>query len=710
MKVLISEKLSPHKVKTPEGYLICTDAILARTGKQTYYKSELYGDSCDDPAKIIELDRPESEVFADKTLYSFENKPLTVEHPDEDVNVENYDTFSVGFVRDVKKSIIDGKPVMTATLVVTNKDAIDDIESGKYKELSCGYDCDIDESDGEFRQINIRGNHVALCEHGRAGNARIIDSVKDEKLQVKGIVFTSKDNINAHYNLNFDIDGFYKLGYQTYAFIFRYGDHYSKQVKLEQKYDIDVIGAFSVSEIDDVIDVDDLRQFNRPISTMLIKEAKRYFNSNLIAEQRRNMKDMKKYAEDKNGRRFVLEETSTGIKASNESGRIKMFKSWKEAEEEFGRRGIVIFDSKFDDSFYACDSFNIGDAINLKPTREEGVDKIVHVLQSDVDVNLYFYIGNKFAMKEGLYGYTKFDMGNYSPDDVLNELKKYGWHVVSSGPARIIDSCFMNKNKDKSTYIFKDKEYFYDYETIKRKINAKTIDESIVAHIVMASYNRGMYDERELDELCDLVKQKYNIDVKVTDKAKTKDNINVLRQYHKVFHRKNPPKDGLLDQVMRELKIDGYDAKVVKIENYTKTDGGLRKRYFIKIKGEQRGLVYSEYVNDNYDVVETDVDIDYEHSYNDIDTRKEVTKSLEKNYDKFKDSKKDKILKIEKIANTLSKLNKNVKDSLYNIGFVNRDDRTVYVNVEANSANEAKEKVKKLYKPYRIFECTLLRK
>lgn len=608
MKVLISEKLSPHKVKTPEGYLICTDAILARTGKQTYYKSELYGDSCDNPAKIIELDRPESEVFDDKTLYSFENKPLTVEHPDEDVNVENYDTFSVGFVRDVKKSIINGKPVMTATLVVTNKDAINDIESGKYKELSCGYDCDIDESDGEFRQINIRGNHVALCEHGRAGNARIIDSIKDEK-------------------------------------------HADEEKKF-----------------------------------------------------------MKKYAEDKNGRRFVLEEVSNGIKASNESGRIKMFRSWKEAEEEFGKRGIVIFDSKSDDSFYACDSFNVGDAINLKPTREEGVDKIVHVLQSDVDVNLYFYIGNRFAMKEGLYGYTKFDMGNYSPDDVLNELKKYGWHVVPSGPARIIDSCFMNKNKDKSTYIFKDKEYFYDYETIKRKINAKTIDENIVAHIIMASYNRGMYDERELDELCDLVKQKYNIDVKVTDKAKTKDNINVLRQYHKVFYRKNPPKDGLLDQVMRELKIDGYDAKVVKVENYTKTDGGLRKRYFIKIKGEPRGLVYSEYVNDNYDVVETDVDIDYEHSYNDIDTRKEVTKSLEKNYDKFKDSKKDKILKIEKIANNLYKFNKKMKDSLYNIGFVNRDDRTVYVNVEANSANEAKEKVKKLYKPYRIFECTLLRK
>lgn len=34
MKVLIKEKLSPHKSKTPEGYLICRDAILGRTGTQ----------------------------------------------------------------------------------------------------------------------------------------------------------------------------------------------------------------------------------------------------------------------------------------------------------------------------------------------------------------------------------------------------------------------------------------------------------------------------------------------------------------------------------------------------------------------------------------------------------------------------------------------------------------------------------------------------
>ena len=173
MRILVAEKLSPHKYKTPEGYLICQDAILARTGKQTYLNREVYGDSIDDPNKEIEIDRPEAEVFSDKTLASFENKPVTIEHPDEDVNIDNHNFYSVGFVRDIKRGIDDGKPVMIGTLVVTNPDAVADIENGKLLELSCGYDCDIVDN----AQTNIRGNHVALCEHGRAGNARIVDSV-----------------------------------------------------------------------------------------------------------------------------------------------------------------------------------------------------------------------------------------------------------------------------------------------------------------------------------------------------------------------------------------------------------------------------------------------------------------------------------------------------------------------------------------------------
>ena len=69
MKVLVSEKLSEHKYKTPEGYLICTDAILARTGKQSYTKDELF---CDGDNTEVEVDRPYDEVMNAKTIASFE--------------------------------------------------------------------------------------------------------------------------------------------------------------------------------------------------------------------------------------------------------------------------------------------------------------------------------------------------------------------------------------------------------------------------------------------------------------------------------------------------------------------------------------------------------------------------------------------------------------------------------------------------------------
>ena len=176
MKILVAEKLSEHRYKTPEGYLICVDSILARTGKQTYSRSEIFGDSENDG--LIEVDRKAEEVFSPETMASFENKPICVEHPDVDVNSGNISEFAVGFVRDIHKGEYEGEPVMLGTLVITDAKTVEEIEEGKHTDLSCGYDCDIEDSENP-QQRNIRGNHVALCEQGRAGIARIMDSVKD---------------------------------------------------------------------------------------------------------------------------------------------------------------------------------------------------------------------------------------------------------------------------------------------------------------------------------------------------------------------------------------------------------------------------------------------------------------------------------------------------------------------------------------------------
>lgn len=192
MKCLIRERLSEHKYKTPEGYLICVDSILARTGKQSYRRSELFQDGDDSE---VDVDRPEDEVFSPATLASFENKPIVVEHPDEDVNANNIKQYAVGFVRDVKRGkTADGQDVMLGTLVIQDAQTIEEIENGEHTDLSCGYDCDIAD-DANPTQRNIRGNHVALCAQGRAGIAKIVDSVKafdfDAQLQENKLSKTS---------------------------------------------------------------------------------------------------------------------------------------------------------------------------------------------------------------------------------------------------------------------------------------------------------------------------------------------------------------------------------------------------------------------------------------------------------------------------------------------------------------------------------------
>ena len=198
MKVLVNVKLSPHKYKTPEGYLYCQDAIIARTGKQTYMKSEIYPDSNSD--ELIEVDRPFEEVTNPLTIASFEDKPITCEHPDENVGPHNYNELAVGHTKNVRvgPTKIDGETVLLADLIITDAQAIEDIENNSRTDLSCGYDCDI--TDGANpKQINIRGNHVALCEQGRAGCARIVDSkikddihtyystIRNQKFKIKGL-------------------------------------------------------------------------------------------------------------------------------------------------------------------------------------------------------------------------------------------------------------------------------------------------------------------------------------------------------------------------------------------------------------------------------------------------------------------------------------------------------------------------------------------
>lgn len=292
MKVLIREKLSPHKSKTPEGYLICRDAIIARTGYQEYHKREIYP-NWDGPDEIVKVMRDAKDVFSQEALASFENKPITCEHPDEDVTPVNYKDYAVGFVRDVHQGKVDGEDVMLANLVITDSDCINDIENGIRTDLSCGYNCDIS-NDKEPRQTNIRGNHVALCEQGRAGIARIVDSA--EKVSyVKGLIFQSDTDIPAKSNLSFE-EGLYKVGINTYVLIFHSGTHDTKQRELEKKYSAKNFESFSTSLIGDKIDTYDLRRLQKypKVADALIAAATKYFETTRMTDAKGDDVDMPK--------------------------------------------------------------------------------------------------------------------------------------------------------------------------------------------------------------------------------------------------------------------------------------------------------------------------------------------------------------------------------------------------------------------------------
>lgn len=185
MKILTNEKISPNRYKTNEGYLICVDAILARTGTQTYTRNEVFNDDSDEKIDVI---REPEEVFSEMTIASFENKPVTIEHPQSFVDTKNYKDLSVGFVRDVRRSKIDEIEVIVGNLIITDSEAIQLIDDGKIY-LSCGYDCDIVEEGNKIYQKNIRGNHVAICDNPRAGITKIIDSTS------LNIVYDSIDKV-----------------------------------------------------------------------------------------------------------------------------------------------------------------------------------------------------------------------------------------------------------------------------------------------------------------------------------------------------------------------------------------------------------------------------------------------------------------------------------------------------------------------------------
>lgn len=149
--------------RTPQGFLF-VPGFATRTGVFPY----LDGDG----NMRRELRHPD-DVFDPASMATLKYAPFTIEHPPEMITPDNVAEYSKGHTTErveVNREMVD------VDIIVEHQDAIDAIEKGGVRELSSGYIADIVEEEGtyngapyNFRQINIRYNHLAGVRKGRAG-------------------------------------------------------------------------------------------------------------------------------------------------------------------------------------------------------------------------------------------------------------------------------------------------------------------------------------------------------------------------------------------------------------------------------------------------------------------------------------------------------------------------------------------------------------
>lgn len=130
-----------------------------------------------------ELRLPE-EVFHPDSLASYEGAPFTIGHPGT-VTSRNAKRYTSGFVMKPATKASDGEHV-SVEILATDEAAIDAMKKKTKRELSSGYALDLEMQSGRAPQYaypgnprgdydaiqrNIRVNHLALVERGRAGKS-----------------------------------------------------------------------------------------------------------------------------------------------------------------------------------------------------------------------------------------------------------------------------------------------------------------------------------------------------------------------------------------------------------------------------------------------------------------------------------------------------------------------------------------------------------
>ena len=185
--------------KDANGFLHVGLSPITKEQVVDYYGIEIpdWKDLGLEPTKKYRGYRPADEI--QKGAETFNGLPLLLDHHPESAEKpqKEHRVGSVGTDAEWKE------PYLFNTMTITDKAAIDAVENGDYRQISCAYRYAPDFTPGEFSgdpydfvMRDIQGNHVALVQKGRAGPDVIVaDSVPNveaimnketiEKVEVK---------------------------------------------------------------------------------------------------------------------------------------------------------------------------------------------------------------------------------------------------------------------------------------------------------------------------------------------------------------------------------------------------------------------------------------------------------------------------------------------------------------------------------------------
>lgn len=179
---------------TDEGYLYIESSPIARPGVFPYMTIS----GLSRQAKLPE------DLFSETTIQSANGKPITNDHPTVQVNAENFKQYEVGMT--MNDAAIKNN-MLTISMNITDPETIKAVQAGK-RELSIGFSTDNYEVPGAYNgveydieQKNIRINHVAIVEKGRAGSEVALNLDKSDVYDAYLVDETSNHNTGGGMNV-----------------------------------------------------------------------------------------------------------------------------------------------------------------------------------------------------------------------------------------------------------------------------------------------------------------------------------------------------------------------------------------------------------------------------------------------------------------------------------------------------------------------------